>query len=157
MLSLTHLRVFSIVAALLLLPAVASAGQPADPTDAPAPTAIVPLEPVGTAGVRGRTMIAPDPNVPGRTAVVIEAEGLQPGGAHPVHLHAGSPTRPSAGSGLLGELVADATGRARLETGDMAASAIGETMALEHELLGDGWQPLAGSIDGLPRFQRRQE
>ncbi len=38
-----------------------------------------------------------------------------------------------------------------------AAASRADLAALERALLGDGWQPLAGSIDGLPRFQRPQE
>ena len=38
-----------------------------------------------------------------------------------------------------------------------AAASRADLAALEHTLLGDGWQPLAGSIDGLPRFQRPKE
>ena len=43
------------------------------------------------------------------------------------------------------------------EQATRAAASRADLAALEHTLLGDGWEPLAGSIDGLPRFQRRQE
>ena len=38
-----------------------------------------------------------------------------------------------------------------------AADSRADLAELERTLQGEGWQPLAGSINGLPRFQRRQE
>ena len=37
-----------------------------------------------------------------------------------------------------------------------AAAAREDLEELEHALRRDGWEPLAGGIDGLPRFQRPQ-
>ena len=102
MLPLTRLRIVAIAAALLLPPATATA-EPRGPTEAAAPIAIVvPLEPVDASGVGGVATIAPDPSQARRAVLALEAEGLQPGAAYPVQVHAGSPARPSASFGLLG-------------------------------------------------------
>jgi len=52
------------------------------------------------------------------------------------------------GSRMIAETPRRRNDRAR------TAASRADLAQLEHALLADGWQPLAGHIDGLPRFQR---
>ena len=54
----------------------------------------------------------------------------------------------STGSHVLAETPRRRNDRAR------AAASRSDLAELEHALRGDGWEPVAGQIDGLPRFQR---
>ncbi len=55
------------------------------------------------------------------------------------------------GSHVIAETPRRRNARAR------AAASRADLAELEGALLGDGWEAVAGSIDGLPRFQRLEE
>ena len=92
---------------------------------------------VGPSGVRGQaTVVAGGGAGPAR--LTLEAQGLRPGAEYTAHVHAGTPQRPSASTGALGRLSADAQGRGRLETTSAQSSASGAGVDLGLDWLADG-------------------
>src|SRR3712207_4832751 len=93
------------------------------------------LVPVAGSGVSGTVTITARERA---ATVTVAVSGLAPGASHPVRLHAGTCTQPSASSGQLGTLIADSGGRAMLTTEHATTSAGGAPMDLTLDLLVDG-------------------
>ncbi|MBI4494242.1 MAG: hypothetical protein HY690_15755 [Chloroflexi bacterium] len=128
-------HVVTVVDAATLAP-VACGAIPRAPTGQGPAAVTVPFDAEGKddSGVRATAVLAVQSGAPQKTLLTLEAEGLQPDARYVVHLHAGTREQPSASSGFLGELQADAAGRGRLQTWEMAVSASGALVDLSLDL-----------------------
>jgi hypothetical protein len=109
----------------------------------------VSVEPLGTSAVEGVATLESQRDL---VQVALDMEGLQPGVEYQARLYAGTPAAASASFGVLGSLIADETGRARLLASQMQASGAAQTIDLTYELLADGdhfiaiFEPSVGSV-----------
>ncbi len=110
--------------------------QPAQPAVPQKALVDVTLAPVAPAEARGTATISEKPGSPALLALYLE--GLPAGANAIVRLHAGTCAAPSASNGLLGKLVADSSGDARLLAKQVQFSAAGATTPLSLALLADG-------------------
>lgn len=84
----------------------------------------------------------------GRTSLSLDVAGLQPGKTYVAQIHAGTPGQLSASAGRLGELVANAEGRATLTTAAVRVGATGAEVSLSETALADGEHTLVIQLPG---------
>jgi hypothetical protein len=94
------------------------------------------LEPVAGSGVRGTATV--QARAGGPAVLTLEADGLRASASYTAHLRSGTCAAPSASSGLLGQLQANAQGRGSLQSSAVRATAAGVPVDLTLELVGDG-------------------
>lgn len=93
------------------------------------------LASVSSSGVAGTATLSGTDNA---ATMTVDLSGLSPGTTYRVLLQAGTCAAPSASAGLLGTFPADASGRGRLTSGSVRATATGATIPLTLSLLADG-------------------